>query len=380
MFLLVGTAVFALFAVPAVCQDPEIVDDNLPEVQRVGGTARLNCTVANKQNNNLFWIFLDTREVISMDNTITLQINELDNGLRKYEVFQRGPQERQTFMLVIRRLRQQDAGSYMCQVRIQNQNLLQQLEKNASLTVQVPPKIRPGDTTTVVEVDQNQNASLVCASMGIPLPNITWTRLDGGIMPTGFAQHRSHILPIRHASTKDMGVYRCVADNSIKPPDEYLCEVRVFHAPVARTTQESVGQAQNMRVHSRLDCIVNGYPTPSVRWERRVSGGRQVLTDDDFFNVLKITTDNQNLMAGEQWYILTVKNVGANDYTDYYCIAENNKGTASVTITLFETFVCQGPNCPSLASADATRIQWSPFPVILLTVASIFISTSNCSV
>ena len=34
-------------------QDPEIVDDILPEVQRVGGTARLNCTVANKQTNNV---------------------------------------------------------------------------------------------------------------------------------------------------------------------------------------------------------------------------------------------------------------------------------------------------------------------------------------
>ena len=60
------------------------------------------------------------------------------------------------------------------------------------------------------------------------------------------------------ATVDHMGVYRCVADNNIKPPDEHLCELRVFHAPTARTVQNSVGQAQNRRFNARLDCIVNG--------------------------------------------------------------------------------------------------------------------------
>ena len=40
---------FIVFSVR--CQDPEIVDEIWPEVKRVGRTARLNCTVVNKQNN-----------------------------------------------------------------------------------------------------------------------------------------------------------------------------------------------------------------------------------------------------------------------------------------------------------------------------------------
>nr|KAG5688648.1 hypothetical protein BaRGS_017502 [Batillaria attramentaria] len=143
-------------------------------------------------------------------------------------------------------------------------------------------------------------------------------------------------LPLRLAAVDHMGVYRCVAYNNIKPPDEHLCEVRVFHAPTTRTVQNSVGQAQNRKLTARLDCIVNGYPRPSVRWERIVSGGRVVLTDNDFFVTSKQTTDNQNLYSGEEWYTLKIKNVRANDYTDYFCIADNIKGSSEVVITVFE--------------------------------------------
>ena len=45
--------IHCLTAGPISGQDPEIVDDILPEVRRVGGTARLNCTVANKLTNNV---------------------------------------------------------------------------------------------------------------------------------------------------------------------------------------------------------------------------------------------------------------------------------------------------------------------------------------
>ena len=53
--------------------------------------------------------------------------------------------------------------------------------------------------------------------------------------------------------------------------------------------------------------LLAGYPRPTVRWERVVSGGRVVLTDNDFFVNSKQTTDNQNLMSGEQWYTLKVR-------------------------------------------------------------------------
>ena len=61
-----------------------------------------------------------------------------------------------------------------------------------------------------------------------------------------------------NVTVDDMGVYRCVADNNIKPPAEHLAQVLIFHAPKSRVVQNSVGQAQNRRFDAKLECIVKG--------------------------------------------------------------------------------------------------------------------------
>ncbi|XP_071111268.1 lachesin-like [Haliotis cracherodii] len=351
--------VLAALMTTVAAQDPEIVDEIWPEVKPVGRTARLNCTVANKLNHVVTWEHMDTNQIISLDESIDLSYNPIEGGQRKYEVQKRGPDNRVTYMLIIRRLRQQDAGRYRCYVKIQALDFTKWPSKIGSLTVQVAPSIRPGETTTVLVVDQLSNSNLTCAATGIPAPNITWTRSDGGKLPTGGAQFRGAVLPLLNTTVKMGGVYRCVADNNIKPPAQHLAEVLVFNAPTVRVVQDSVGQAQNRRFYAKLECITQGYPVPTVRWERIVSGGRSPINDDDKFDFNKQTTDNQNLKAGEQWYTLKVKNVQANDYTDYFCIATNTKGASQATITMFETTECQGPNCPSLPSSKAAEVKVS---------------------
>merc|ERR1719334_1976445 len=98
-----------------------------------------------------------------------------------------------------------------------------------------------------------------------------------------------------------MGVYRCVADNNIKPPAEHLCELFVFHKPKTRVVQNSVGQAQNRRFSAKLECIVQGHPEPTVTFMRQAGDEIVPISDDDKFDINKQTTDNQNLKAMEQW-------------------------------------------------------------------------------
>lgn len=69
---------------------------------------------------------------------------------------------------------------------------------------------------------------------------------------------QSPILFMSNVTVANMGVYRCVADNNIKPPAESLAQVLVFHAPSTRVVQESVGQAQNRRFNAKLECITKG--------------------------------------------------------------------------------------------------------------------------
>uniref|UniRef100_A0A0B7AC00 Ig-like domain-containing protein n=1 Tax=Arion vulgaris TaxID=1028688 RepID=A0A0B7AC00_9EUPU len=365
---ILGIIFLAVFLEEVSGQNPEIVDEIWPEVQNIGRIGRLNCTVARLNTNIVDWIHIDTNEVISNGEAIIIE-NKYLGGIRKYDVQIRSNVDRVTYMLIVRRLTQQDAGFYQCQVRIQSVPDTLWPKKLGNLTVQVAPTIRTGDTTAVLQVNRGGNSSLLCAATGIPYPNITWTRSDGGllpVLPTPVAQYRSPQLPLVNVDIVHMGVYRCVADNHIKPPAEHLAEVLVFHPPYTRVVQDSVGQAQNRRFSAKLECIVQGHPEPTVSWERSVNNGRVRVSDDDKFDINKQTTDNQNLMAMEEWYTLKVKNVQANDYTTYYCIAKNNFGTAYSTIVLFETTECQGPNCPSLPPSSSSHVMPSLFIMLLL--------------
>lgn len=353
--------------VDVLAQNPEIVDEIWPEVQPIGRTARINCTIAKLKDNTVIWYHVDSKQIISIGDGINVE-NPRVGSLKKYDVRVRQKGDRHTYMLVINRLRQQDSGMYQCQVQITNAVQDDWPKKFGSLTVQVAPTIKLGDTSAVLQVDRYQNTSLECAATGIPAPNITWTRSDGGLLPVlpkAVAQFRGSKLPLVNVDIQHMGVYRCVADNNIKPPAEHLAEVLVFHPPSTRVVQNSVGQAQNRRFSAKLECIVQGHPQPTVTWERAVDNGRFLINDDDKFDINKQTTDNQNLKAMEQWYSLKVKNVQANDFTAYYCRAGNRYGNHSSRIDLFETTECQGSNCPSLPPSAAKAISM-PFILLLL--------------
>ncbi|XP_055867564.1 lachesin-like isoform X2 [Biomphalaria glabrata] len=348
-------------------QQPQIVDEIWPEVQLHGRTGRLNCTVVRLNQNVVTWYHVNFRQTISVGETIEVMKNEVIGGLKKYEVQRKKLGDRDTFMLIIRRLRQEDAGYYKCTVRIQAVNNDLWPTKLGQLTVQASPKIRISGTTTVLQAHRGHNSSLQCSATGIPYPNITWVRLDGGllpVLPTPVAQFRSERLPLVNVDIQHMGIYRCVADNFIKPPAEHLSQLLVFHAPRTRVVQNSVGQAQNRRFSAKLECIVQGHPEPTVTWERVINNGRVRITDNQKFDINKQTKDLQNLMAMESWYSLKIINVQANDYTTYYCIAENNFGRANSTFVLFETTECQGANCPSLPPSAATST-FSINPVFL---------------
>ena len=231
------------------------------------------------------------------------------------------------------------------------------LQKSGHITVQVAPTIRDGGTTAVLEVSRGADAILTCKATGIPAPNITWTRSDGGLLPVlplPVAQFRSAGITLVNVGVRHMGVYRCLANNNIKPPAEHLAELRVFHPPRTRVVQNSVGQAQNRRFSAKVECIVQGHPEPTVTFKRLVGKTLVPISDDDKYDVNKQTTDNQNLKAMEQWYSLKIKNVQANDFTTFVCDATNVFGTANSTIRLFETTECQGANCPSLPPSGSS--------------------------
>ncbi|XP_052804259.1 protein amalgam-like [Mya arenaria] len=363
--------------------DPEIVDEIIPEITSQGGEAKLNCTVVNKQSGHtVHWTFMDSYaggDIISNDKDIFITNPECKEGKKKYEVIVNKFNQRETYMLKINCLEFVDYGYYKCYIQIRGDSSASWPSKIGYLVVQVPPTIT-SKNVAVKQLDEGQSGFLQCEATGVPKPNITWVRSDGGMLPGGMgALWNSTILPLNNITKDNRGLYKCVADNQVRPPDVYLVALQVFFKPETKAVQDTVGQAQNRQFDAKLECRVSGYPEAEVVWHReptKSNGATQLeqLNDNEKYDISKqIATTT--LRFQESWYTLRIKNVEANDYTKYFCIAQNRIGrNATTMITLFETMECQGANCPTYEGLGASAISVSLLATIsVVTLAKLLL-------
>ncbi|XP_056010568.1 lachesin-like isoform X2 [Ostrea edulis] len=374
-FLLVGISNFV------DAQRPDIVDEILPEVKQKNQIGYLNCTVVNKGSESVVqWTKSETVNggnpiLLSEDDKIVYQgndqgINE-DSGLKKYDIQSRTNGRRITYMLVIRYLAEEDAGDYLCTIKIQGVEWPEWPKKIGKLTVQIAPQIQPS-INSIYEQNIGTSLQLNCESHGNPYPNITWKREDGQELPLGGFQSRGAQLNLTDIQRNDRGNYICVADNNVKPPDNFKVELIVFFAPSCRPVQSSVGQAQNRRFNAKLECIVAGYPQPSMVWMKEGENGKRIdIQDDDKYDITK--QFSSQLQNDEFWYTLLVKNVQAKDYTKYFCVGNNRYGSGETNIVLFETMECQGSNCPSAGGSGTSGLEASLSSILLLGLLSLFL-------
>ena len=66
------------------------------------------------------------------------------------------------------------------------------------------------------------------------------------------------MLGLKTVKREDRGVYRCIADNDVRPPATYDATVYVNFKPHARPVQTTYGQAQNRRFDIVIECRISG--------------------------------------------------------------------------------------------------------------------------
>ncbi|XP_052060075.1 lachesin-like isoform X2 [Mytilus californianus] len=366
-FVVLSSMLCLVFAVR-----PEIVDDILPEVKKQGQTAYLNCSVINLQSPaQLQWIKQITPSglpgYISSDETV--RVDYVVEGRRKYDVVKYRSNNREMYQLIIRSLTETDAGNYTCQIYLPNQNYKEWPQKLGELTVQIAPTIK-GTSALRITVQEGQNITLNCDANGIPAPNITWKRGDGFPLPNGGFQQRVRenkrylllkpaavtvfdkggIYNVYQINAIDRGQFICIADNNVKPPASYTVQLEVRFSPYCTAVQDTVGQAQNRRFHAKLECLVAANPRAEVIWykEYKSTQEKEQIQDNDKYILEQ--QDDQRLKVNEKWYTLSIKNVEANDYGDYYCTGKNEYGENQAKFKLFETEECRGQKCPSVGA------------------------------
>nr|XP_023690745.1 basement membrane-specific heparan sulfate proteoglycan core protein isoform X5 [Paramormyrops kingsleyae] len=128
----------------------------------------------------------------------TVQWSKVDGTLFSHVVVKGG-------MLTINRVTEVDAGKYRCTAT----NNVGSVQSEVILNVQTLPQITA--QPEVREVTVGSTAVFPCMASGYPLPQITWTKLEGPLAPK--ASQEGHVLTIPNVTFEDSGTYVCTASN-----------------------------------------------------------------------------------------------------------------------------------------------------------------------
>lgn len=131
------------------------------------------------------------------------------------------------------------------------------------------------------------------------------------------------MLQISSAHRDDRGVYYCVAENGVGAEARANATVHVDFAPVIVAIRPRIGQAPGF--DATLECRVEARPRPAVSWLRNGIALRQEYASPG--------AEADVYVDRYQRY-----SVGAGDYGEYVCRAENDYGFAQTKVELFGEF------------------------------------------
>ncbi|KFP01647.1 Hemicentin-1, partial [Calypte anna] len=221
--------------------------------------------------------------------------------------------------LIIRRAAPKDAGIYGClasnSAGTEKQiSTLTYIEAPTLTVVQNEILVALGDTTT-----------MECKPTGTPHPQVKWFKGDLELRESAFLiidPHRG-LLKIQETQDLDAGDYTCVATNDAGRASGKIT-LDVGSPPIF--TQEPSDESADIGSNLTLQCYVQGYPEPRVKW-RRLNGASL------FSRPFAVSSISQ-LRTGA----LSIHNLWVSDEGAYICEAENQFGRiqsrpATITVT-----------------------------------------------
>lgn len=234
-----------------------------------GSSARLDCEVTGLPKPVITWTF--------NDGPVDRQRTELlANG-----------------GLVIRQVRQRDAGTYRCTAG----NSLGKISAPAQLRVLSGPVFSdwPRDQTTFEEA----TVEMGCSADGYPSPGLVWTKDGAPLMPDARTAIGLVRIRIERVQLSDQGRYRCTVSNQVATLEAealltVIPSVRPTTSPprpAAVVPQSSSSQSTNRRApffirtpesievltgnSAELLCSADGDPAPTIVWRKDGQNMRQ---------------------------------------------------------------------------------------------------------
>ncbi|XP_067948596.1 lachesin-like [Watersipora subatra] len=358
-------------------------------VRSAGASGTLNCTVTGPVGSQDFeiveWVFLNNSggpKTVSRD--CIIEEEDERSAIEKYLIV---CEELQTtsikYSLTINMLSQQDNGWYECRVRLSNV-LLPVDTMHVKMTVLSPPTIQESATPLVIDAYINQTIQLPCSAEGVPAPNVTWGRGNGKPLPpvrsSSTRNKTSDIitnetLTIRNVIKEDAGIYRCSADNNIRPPDDFYSRVSVQYKPTVSRVEQSYGTPTGENTQVMIWCKVEGNPRPSMMWykmsfEQTESFDRgEFELDEQFFSQASVISSDRKYKVEQKvmiigslstmesmFYTLTLLTVEPGDMVYYVCKAENKHGTDATDVLLYRITTLADENSKSSVTTNSWMV------------------------
>lgn len=218
--------------------------------------------------------------------------------------------------LVLQVVSSADSGTYRCTAVNTLTGKEVETQQKITVTVDYMPRSAP---TMLYEPPRNITARpgatiiLDCPGVGYPVPKAIWNRSDASI-----SNNRTSILgyglQIVNTRPEDRGEYICRLENGIEPAKEYRIQLDLFEAPTfVKVPDRTLADEDE---HIELECVANGFPTPTMYW---LINGMDVRQDPS------IRIDGNKLMIDS----LQKRHAGI-----VQCFARNDEGEVSESILL----------------------------------------------
>ncbi|CAC5416243.1 NCAM [Mytilus coruscus] len=313
---------------------PQIVKPPTAQSVSVGEAARFECVATAKPAPKYYWYF----------NSITLELTG-----ERYNI------SRDAGVLIIKKVIKDDAGTYKCVARSTDKSD----EKDAALTVLVPPQINKLDNATG---DEGTSATIKCTAYGEPIPKITWMKEGTSVEITDGTQidnsdivasqvtrpDRMEVegsLQISNLKSSDAGFYICKATNEAKSVEK-SAYLSVQYKPNFSKVMKDVmyswgGQSTNIK------CIATGVPSADISWAKE---GQEINAGDQYYSLKSVTIGEDTEST------LTVSVDFSNEgivFGVYTCKAGNAIGESTKNFTLQRA---DPPPSPSAQLKETTPI------------------------
>ena len=135
---------------------------------------------------------------------------------------------------------------------------------------------------TSIAVEENQNVTFTCLAHGLPLPNITWSKV-GGSLPVEAVITEQGYLHLLEVSPKESGNYSCTASNLAGEITSPAVEL-VVHSTLMFTILPPLGPISIYAGDSlTLPCTADSNLVPTMGWRIQYTQGVEIFPNNTLF-------------------------------------------------------------------------------------------------